>query len=298
MGGMIRLIIDEGLYDREFVAAETPGLDELRRTVDPFDPATVARRADIPVDDFVAAARMFATAGRGRRGGGHRPGHVVGARHAARVPDPRTQRARAGATSARASWCGTRARSSNPCRGSAQASGPFPSYGFEPKLRVRGLGDTLVGPSTAAIADEILAPGRGPDPRARSAVAGTRLAAWPDQLKVREALESGGAAGAVRPVDVVDGEAGALRDRAHAVARGAGHDQLRRHAPGLRARVRPAEAVGAVHPGDRRPARRVRRDPGVGVLLRAGAAHGARARGAAGRLQRARPARRCRSRWT
>ena len=27
----------------------------------------------------------------------------------------------------------------------AQASGPFPSFGFEPKLRVRGLGDTLVG---------------------------------------------------------------------------------------------------------------------------------------------------------
>jgi len=71
----------------------------------------------------------------------------------------------------------------------AQASGPFPSYGFEPKLRVRGLGDTLVGPSTAAIADEILEPGAG-QIRALISCGGNPLAAWPDQLKVRQALES------------------------------------------------------------------------------------------------------------
>ncbi len=90
----------------------------------------------------------------------------------------------------------------------AQASGPFPSFGFEPKLRVRGLGDTLVGPSTAAIADEILEPGDG-QIRALISCGGNPLAAWPDQLKVRDALEHGGAARAVRPVDVVDRQAGA-----------------------------------------------------------------------------------------
>ena len=140
----------------------------------------------------------------------------------------------------------------------AQASGPFPSYGFEPQAAgSAGSGDTLVGPSTAAIADEILEPGQG-QIRALISCGGNPLAAWPDQLKVREALES------VELLVQFDPWMSATAKLAHYVIAPTlslevpGHDQLRRHAPRLRARVRLAEAVGAVHGRDRRPAGRAR----------------------------------------
>jgi anaerobic selenocysteine-containing dehydrogenase len=188
VGGMIRLIVDEQLYDREFVAAETNGLAELRRAVDPFDPETVARRADIPVDDFVAAARMFATAGRGVAVAGTGPG-MSSARGTLLEYLILALNALCGRYLREGELVWNPGTLVEPVPRSAQASGPFPSFGFEPKLRVRGLGDTLVGPSTAAIADEILAPGEG-QIRALVSCGGNPLSAWPDQLKVREALES------------------------------------------------------------------------------------------------------------
>ena len=188
VGGMIRLIVDEGLLDREFVAAETTGIEELRRAVDPFDPETVARRADIPVDDFVAAARMFATAGRGVAVAGTGPG-MSSARGTLLEYLILALNALCGRYLREGELVWNPGTLVEPVPRFAQASGPFPSYGFEPKLRVRGLGDTLVGPSTAAIADEILEPGAG-QIRALISCGGNPLAAWPDQLKVREALES------------------------------------------------------------------------------------------------------------
>jgi len=188
VGGMIRLIIDEQLHDRAFVDAETSGLDELRRAVDPFDPETVARRADIPVDDFIAAARMFATAGRGVAVAGTGPG-MSSARGTLLEYLILALNAICGRYLREGELVWNPGTLVEPVPRFAQASGPFPSFGFEPKLRVRGLGDTLVGPSTAAIADEILAPGEG-QIRALVSCGGNPLSAWPDQLKVREALES------------------------------------------------------------------------------------------------------------
>ena len=256
MGGMIRLDHRRrAATTHEFVAAETQGLDGAaarRRPVRPGDGGPAGRH---PRRRLRGGGAPVRDRGPGRRGGGHGPGHVVGARHAARVPDPRPQRAlRALPPRGRAGVEPGHAGRSR-CRASRRRSGPFPSYGFEPKLRVRGLGDTLVGPSTAAIADEILEPGEG-QIRALISCGGNPLAAWPDQLQRARGAGVGRAAGAVRPVDVVDREARRLRDRADAVARGPGHDQLRRHAPGVRAGIRAAEAVGAVHRGGRRRRRR------------------------------------------
>jgi anaerobic selenocysteine-containing dehydrogenase len=188
IAGMIRLMIDEGTYDQGFVAEETTGIDQLRRAVDPFTPEEVARRADVPVDDFVAATRLFATAGRGVAVAGTGPGmssargtlfeylvlalNAIGGRYL-----------RAG----EAVWNPGTLVEAVPRK--AQATGPFPSYGFDPPLRVRGLADTLVGPPTAAMADEILLPGEG-QIRALICCAGNPLAAWPDQLKTRDAIES------------------------------------------------------------------------------------------------------------
>ena len=255
VGGMIRLIVDEGLYDHEFVAAETQGLDELRRAVDPFDPATVARRADIPVDDFVAAARLFATAGRGVAVAGTGPGM----------------------SSARGTLLEYLILALNALCGRYLRAGELvwnPGTLVEAGAALRaGLGTvpgrTASSRSCACGVSATRSSGRRPprsptrsSSRARarsgrsSAVAATRSAAWPDQLQGARGVGVGRAAGAVRPVDVVDGQARRLRDRADAVARGPGHDQLRRHAPRVRAGIRPAEAVGAVHRGGRRRRRR------------------------------------------
>ena len=166
VGGMIRLIIDEGLYDHEFVAAETHG--SRRAAAHRRRRSTRRRSRGAPTSPSTTSSPprgMFATAGRGVAVAGTGPGmssargtlleYLILALNA---------------------LCGRYLREGelvwNPgtlveaVPRFAQASGPFPSYGFEPKLRVRGLGDTLVGPSTAAIADEILEPGRGPDPGA------------------------------------------------------------------------------------------------------------------------------------
>ena len=59
--GMAHVIIEEGLYDREFVAAYTHGFAEYRSYVAEFDPAT--RRAQItgvPAEKIAAAARLYA----------------------------------------------------------------------------------------------------------------------------------------------------------------------------------------------------------------------------------------------
>jgi anaerobic selenocysteine-containing dehydrogenase len=188
VAGMIRLILDEGLHDVDFVAQECNGVDELRRAVDHYTPAEVARRADIPVDDFVAAARMFATAGRGVAVAGTGPG-MSSARGTLLEYLVLALNAICGRYLREGELVWNPGTLVEPVPRFAQATGPFPSYGFEPKLRVRDLGDTLVGPQTSAIADEILMPG---DDQIRVLIScgGNPLASWPDQGKVRAALAS------------------------------------------------------------------------------------------------------------
>ncbi|MDI7277629.1 MAG: molybdopterin-dependent oxidoreductase, partial [Anaerolineae bacterium] len=64
INGLAHVIIAEGLWSREYVAARTEGLDELRAAVAPFTPEHVSRITGIPEADLVRAARMYATAGR------------------------------------------------------------------------------------------------------------------------------------------------------------------------------------------------------------------------------------------
>src|SRR5262249_35687221 len=52
LAGMLRVILDEHLYDEEFVADNVDGLEDLRRVVDPFTPAAVAAHADVDADDL------------------------------------------------------------------------------------------------------------------------------------------------------------------------------------------------------------------------------------------------------
>ena len=65
LAGMVRLIIDEELYDRDFVAANAARLEQLRAAVEPFTLEYVARRTGVAAADVAAAARRFARGPRG-----------------------------------------------------------------------------------------------------------------------------------------------------------------------------------------------------------------------------------------
>jgi anaerobic selenocysteine-containing dehydrogenase len=187
LAAIIRLLLDEGSFDREFVAENACGLERLRRAVEPFTPAAAARAAGIEADDLLRAARIFGAARRGDFQVGTAP-HFSGSgvlveylgldlltlsgfwqREGERVNVPPTLKP---APEAR-----------------AQAAPPVPAYGFGERMRVRGLANTAAGLPTAALSDEILLPGDG-QVRALISCGGNPVAAWPDQLKAIEAMRS------------------------------------------------------------------------------------------------------------
>jgi len=58
--GMMNVIINEGLYDKEFVRDWCYGFDELREHVQQYPPEKVSAITWVPADKIIAAARMFA----------------------------------------------------------------------------------------------------------------------------------------------------------------------------------------------------------------------------------------------
>jgi anaerobic selenocysteine-containing dehydrogenase len=60
--GMLNVIINEGLYDQDFVENWTYGFDRLRERVQEYPPETAAETTWIPAEQIVRAARMLAKA--------------------------------------------------------------------------------------------------------------------------------------------------------------------------------------------------------------------------------------------
>ena len=192
LAGMLRVILDEDRHDAEFCERWVDGLPELHRAVRGYDLEHVARRTGVPVDQIVAAARMFAAGPRGGAMCGTGPNmaphgtlletmvnvfNVVCGRfprEGERVQDP------AGVLGLRAPTGAPRAQPNAP-RPSLLTSGA--------KARVRDLHTILGQAPTAALADEILEPGEGRI-RALVTVGGNPVLAWPDQLRTIKALES------------------------------------------------------------------------------------------------------------
>ena len=186
LAGIIRVILDEDLHDKEFCERWVDGVEELRRAVEPFDLDYVAERADVPADQVVAAARMFAAGPRGTAtaGTGHnmamRPNlseHLTLAlnvlcgrfiREGERIPNPGLL------------GPGTPRR--------AQASAPDPVFGKGPQLRTRGLGEVFDQMPCAALPDEMLTPGEG-QVKAFFVMGGNPVVAFPDQEKTIRALD-------------------------------------------------------------------------------------------------------------
>ncbi len=193
LAAIIKIIIDENLHDREFVAQNTSGFDELRAALATLSPYDVAQAADIDIDSLFAAARIFAQARRGYAACGTGPSMAGSSTlieylrmnldtlcgHWMREGDMLSN---AGVTLARREQ-------------KAQATGPFPSFGDAfggGPTRVRGLRAMHAGLGsmpTATLADEILLPGEG-QVRSLFCCAGNPVLAWPDQRRTIEAFRA------------------------------------------------------------------------------------------------------------
>jgi anaerobic selenocysteine-containing dehydrogenase len=189
LAGLLHVILEEELYDAAFVAEHVNGLDALREQVARFTPDYVAGRAEIPAEQLVEAARVFAT--HGTRGGMVH----VGTGPAFATHGNLTEYLALCLTTV----CGRWPRAGDPVNrpnvmlpaytAKAQAMGPYPGWGYGEKLRVRGLGAAACGLATAALSDEILLEGEG-QVKALICIGANPMAAWPDQRKTQRAMEA------------------------------------------------------------------------------------------------------------
>ena len=62
--GLLNVVIEEKLYDKNFVAARTEGFEELAENVKPYTPENVAKLTGVPADALRKLARLYATSER------------------------------------------------------------------------------------------------------------------------------------------------------------------------------------------------------------------------------------------
>ncbi len=60
INGLMHVILDEGLEDREFIEQRTEGFDELEAAVKPYTPELVEKITGVPAEDIIRAARAYA----------------------------------------------------------------------------------------------------------------------------------------------------------------------------------------------------------------------------------------------
>ncbi|MBJ22297.1 MAG: molybdopterin dinucleotide-binding protein [Deltaproteobacteria bacterium] len=187
LAGMIRVILTENLADDAFLSAHTRGFEGLRAAVDPFRLDYVERRAGVPGAEVERAARIFAA----HRNGGGNVG--TGPNMAAR--GNLSEYLTLALNTLVGHWRREGERVPNPGvlmaagRAKAQATPPYPGWGFGESMRVRNLTNTVAGLPTAALADEILLPGEG-QVKALFSLGGNPMAAWPDQHKTLAAMNA------------------------------------------------------------------------------------------------------------
>jgi anaerobic selenocysteine-containing dehydrogenase len=189
LAGMLNVIIAEGLYDRNFVAAHVDGFDELAEAVKAFPPGVAAARAGLETEQLVAAARMFASASKGCAVTGTGPEMAGnGTLTEYLVTCLNTICARLKQEGEKAAIPGVFSPYQTARR--AQVGLPVPMFGAEgmPKSRFRGLGHLGWEMPCNVLADEILTPGEG-QVRGLISVGGNPVVGFPDQAKMVRALD-------------------------------------------------------------------------------------------------------------
>ncbi|HJP40608.1 MAG TPA: molybdopterin-dependent oxidoreductase, partial [Dehalococcoidia bacterium] len=189
LAGIIRVIIEEGIYDGDFCAAHVEGFEELSDAVRKFTPEYVEQRTGVPAQHMIEAARLFA--------GAALSGATSGTGTSMAPRSNLTEQLVLTLNSV----CGGYLREGDtlpnpgtltpprPFRAQAMGGGNVPQAGE--RSRVKGIGAYMPGGDmpTAILADEILTPGEG-QVRALITFGGNPVVAWPDQLKAIDALNS------------------------------------------------------------------------------------------------------------
>jgi anaerobic selenocysteine-containing dehydrogenase len=185
LAGLVNVILAEHLHDAAFCDQWVDELDELRLAVEPFTAEYVAARCDVPADDIVAAARMFAAGPRGTAGTGTGPNmapHSSLTEHLTIVLNTICGRVNREGDRIESGWF---LYPDTPKRAQVIAPRP-PATGALSRIReLRGYRGEM---PTAALAEEILTPGDG---RVRALVVsgGNPVVAWPDQELTLQAME-------------------------------------------------------------------------------------------------------------
>ena len=185
LAGIIRIVIEEGMADADFVQANAEGFATLRQAVSGFTPEFVAERADVPVEQLLLAARTF---GQGKRGG-----VVCSTGPSFSTRSNLTYYLALCLTTICGRWAreGDLAPQPNVLLPAftprAQPYAPYPVLSDRP-MRVHGLMENASGVPTAALADEILQEGEG-QIKVLICVGGNPVLSWPDQAKTEAALE-------------------------------------------------------------------------------------------------------------
>jgi anaerobic selenocysteine-containing dehydrogenase len=187
LAGLVHVIIDEELYDADFVHANAEGFAALADAVAPFTPEYVSQRADVPQEQLVEAARLFARARRGCSTTG------TGSSFATRGTLAEYLSLCLNTLCGRWARAGEKVLRPNVMlpafAARAQPYPPYQAWGYGEKMRVRGLTNAACGMPTAALADEILMPGEG-QVKALICLGGNPMMAWPDQRRTERALQS------------------------------------------------------------------------------------------------------------
>jgi anaerobic selenocysteine-containing dehydrogenase len=188
LAGILREIIRQGHVDQDFIRHNVTGLERLRTEVEPFTPDVVARRADIPAEQVVEAARIFALAERGSvtaGTGANMSGWSNITEYLVLCLNTICGRfRRAGDRVANPGVLTTRRDFK------AQPIPPYPIDGFGRPLRSRpDWSPAICGLPTSALPDEILLGGEG-GIKALITIGGNPMRAWPDQEKTRAALDA------------------------------------------------------------------------------------------------------------
>ncbi len=187
LAGMLNVIFEEGLYDRNFVAAHVDGVEELKKAVAGFTPEVAAERAGVDPERLKTAARTFAKAQKGCAVTGTGPEMAGnGTLTEYLVSSLNILCARFAQEGEKASIPGV-FTAQTPRR--AQVAPPMPMFGEGfARSRFRNLGVLGFEMPCNVLADEILTPGDG-QVRALISVGGNPEIAFPNQLKMRKALD-------------------------------------------------------------------------------------------------------------
>jgi anaerobic selenocysteine-containing dehydrogenase len=187
LAGMLRIILEEELYDADFCARFVDGIAPLREALRGFTRDLVERRTGLAWSLIEKAARRFAHGPRGLASSGT---------GTSMAPHPNLSELLILDLN---TLCGRYNRAGDVVANPGVLTGgrpfieeamdPFPGFRMEPRSRIRGLGPVAGELPTAALADEILTPGEG-QVRALIVIGGNPALSFPNQLKAERALSS------------------------------------------------------------------------------------------------------------